>query len=550
LLTHIHIKNFTIVDSLSIDLQNGFTVLTGETGAGKSILLDAVAIALGARAETRMIRHGKNQCEITLCFDLTGLEEAKRWLEEQSFSVDDECIIRRVFAADGRSKNTMNDSPCSQSLVRQLGQMILNIYGQHEHQELMRPYAQQERLDIFASNEILLKKIQKLYEDYTKLNGELEAFQLKAKDKESQLEFLNYQYSELENLNLREGEWEELSELHQNLYRAKNSLEEANVALNILSENEEATVLILLQAAIDRLTKTFHPKLENAKSLLENASMQIAEAVNDLQSYLHSFDLSEEELERLDKKLSSMHDLSRKHQVSPDKLWQVAEKLSAEIEALNQVDLHVQKLGEEKNKLLDSYHLLADELTDRRKKGAKKLTHAVTEKIQGLGMQGAYFQVSLKSTEKEITAYGNEQVLFEVSTNPGQPMQLMQKIVSGGELSRIGLALQVITLSKMKMPTLIFDEVDTGIGGKTAETVGQMLAQLGKDNQVFCITHLPQVASCAHHHLCVEKKIEANETTADIHALNREERVKELARMSAGGKITQQILQHVEKTLS
>jgi DNA repair protein RecN (Recombination protein N) len=552
MLTHIAIKNFTIVESLNLDVENGLSVLTGETGAGKSILVDAVSLAMGARAEGNVIRRDATQCDISLCFDISLIPAAQAWLKSNAFDSDDECVIRRIIAQDGKSRSHINGHPCSLNIIREFSELILNIYGQHQHQALLKRDNQQTVFDIYAHHQPLLEKISQFYQQWQALTAELAKLKQQAEHREHEFELLRYQFDELNAANLTENEWRTLSQQHNRLQNAKTLIENLNQAIDLMADGEPTSAADLLQQAIDRVNeiKLDDPPLLAIKELLNTAAIHLTEASNELNHYRRHLDLSDDNLEAIEERLTLLHDLARKHHVNADDLIAVKKSLEQRIQALENIDKQIEESERYATQILQQYEKVAEPLTNSRQKYVKIIEKLITDKMQHLGMTGGRFQVRLEPSEENITPYGKEKIAFYVSTNPGQEFMPLAKVVSGGELSRIGLALQVITAQKDATPTLIFDEVDTGIGGKTAEMVGQLLRELGEKTQVFCITHLPQVAAKGHHHLKVEKLTTKNDVSTQIQPLSSAQRIEELARMLSGTKITQQTLAHAEELLN
>ncbi|WP_423062775.1 DNA repair protein RecN [Candidiatus Paracoxiella cheracis] len=552
MLSQIYLKNYTVVKSLNLELNTGLTVLTGETGAGKSIIVDAVMLALGARADTNAIRLGEDQCDITLSFDLTHIPEAKTWLESQDFAEGTECLVRRTISRDGRSRSTINGHPCSQNLVREFSTLALAIHGQHQHQELLKREIQQQQLDVFAHHESMLSKIQQHYHQWRKITAELDTLSQQTQDRDRQLDLLRYQLEELTALNLQENEWETLSHQHQKLHNAQNLIDNLNEAIDLTVQNEQTSAAMLLQEAIDRINeiKISDNQITAIKELLGTAAIHLQEAGDELSHYRNNLDLSDENINQIEQRLSVMHDLARKHHVNPNDLLDVKKSLEQRVQKLENIDANIETLRQHQAQISEQYQAVANALSQGRVKAAKTLEKNITEKMQSLGMNGGEFKIQFEKINEIISPYGNEKISFIVCTNPGQGFLPLQKVVSGGELSRISLALQVITAQKEGTPTLIFDEVDTGIGGKTAEIVGQLLCELGQKAQVICITHLPQVAAQGTHQFKVEKTTSTNSVCATIRKLNQTERVEELARMLSGSKITEQTLAHARELLS
>lgn len=551
MLTHIAIKNFVIVDALHLDFNQGFNVLTGETGAGKSIWVDAVALALGHRADSNVIREGTERCDITLCFDISQIPEAKQWLQHHDLEQDDECIIRRLIHRTNPSRCTINGSPCTLQMLREFAQTMINIHGQHQHQTLLKRDTQRQRVDEFANNNVLLADIYTLYQQWQLLAKRLDRLQQQANNRDAELNLLQYQLNELQKLNLQTDEWQTLSHQHQQLHNAKHLMSELNQALELTVDNEQSSATQLLQQAILHLETICkkEPQLKVAKELLTTAAIHLEEAGSELNQYRNALDLSPENLATIEQRLTVIHDLARKHHVNPDALIDVTKSLEQKIDALEKIDIEIDNIKTDQQQLIEQYNKLAKKLTKKRQQAADILNKKITTIIQDLGINGGKFQIELTDNNDRISPFGNESVCFMISTNPGQTLQPMAKIVSGGELSRISLALQVITANQENTPTLIFDEVDVGIGGKTAAIVGKLLRQLGEKVQVLCITHLPQVAALGHHHYCVIKSSQSKTTSTQIRLLTASEREAELARMLGGTKITAQTRAHAKEML-
>lgn len=551
MLTHIHLRNFVIVRELSIDFSTGLNVLTGETGAGKSIWVDAVGLALGNRVDGQVIRHNEERCDINLCFDLTDIPAATSWLREHEFDAEGECIIRRTINVNGTSRSTINGNPCPLTLLREFSELVLNIHGQHQSQSLLQRDSQRASLDTFAKNNDLLEKIGAHFYDWKKIANELDTLRAKAEQRDSELELLRFQHNELEHLNLDADEWDDLSKRHQQLHHSKDTMQQVGTALELLGDNDNASADQLIQQAVSALQsiKVTDTRLNEAQELLNSASVNCQEAINTLDHYRNAVDMSPEQLEEIERRLSLIHELARKHNTNPNTLHEVTADLAQQIEALENIETRVNELQRQLQTCEQAYEKHAKALTKRREKAAVQLSKKITEQMQLLGMPGGEFNVDLVATESPFTAHGSEKVVFLVSTNPGQTLAPLNKVVSGGELSRLSLALQVLTAEREGTPTLIFDEVDTGIGGKTAEIVGQLLRQLGDNAQVLCITHLPQVAAQGHHHYKVNKITEKNSTHTEMIALDRDQRIEELSRMLGGAKITAQTRAHAEELL-
>jgi DNA repair protein RecN (Recombination protein N) len=552
MLTHIHIWNFAIVEKLDIELKNGLTVLTGETGAGKSILLDALNLALGDRADTSVIRHGAEKAEISVTFQTDAQSEAEAWLKANELESENECIIRRVISNSGPSKAFINGKPAPIQSLRELGEMLVDLHGQHEHQSLLRREAQRDLLDAYAQTTTLVANVNQAYTKWKQCQQELEQLSQAKNDREDRLELLRYQVEELESVNLEENELTELENEHKRLANASKIIESGERLLNRLSGDESSVVGQQLQqscAEINQLTES-DPTLQGIAEFLENAAIQVSEATGELRQYLDSLELDPQRLEWVEQRLGNIQDLSRKHGVKPNSLFTVLPTLIEELKQLESAEVRADQVVQDVEKALIVYTKSAARLSKQRKIAATKLANTVTQSMQTLGMDGGSFSINLETLDSQTPQpQGLERVEFLVSANPGQPLKPLSKVASGGELSRISLAIQVITAENSRIPTLIFDEVDVGIGGKIAEIVGHLLRTLTEHRQVICVTHLPQVAALGHQHLQVSKTSDTDTTISQINHLKEEERIDELARMLGGIEITEQTLSHAREMI-
>ncbi len=553
MLTHIHIWNFAIVEQLDLELEAGLTVLTGETGAGKSILLDALNLALGDRADTSVIRHGADKAEISVTFQTAEGSEAEAWLAAHALESANECIIRRVISTNGPSRAFINGKPVPAQNLRELGEMLVDLHGQHEHQSLLRRDNQRQLLDDYAGHGELLSELDSLYQQWQEKQATLAQLRQAASDRDARLELLRYQVQELEALALEEGELVELENEHQRLANASRLLQSSHQVLQQLENEEQSAITARLHQCttdIRQLAGT-DPALESVAELLETAAIQADEAAGELRHYLDSLELDPVRLESVEQRLASIQDLSRKHRISAEELPALLPALQQELSGLEQADVRAEQLQQEVEKAGAAYRSQAAKLSRSREKAAKTLAKAVTDSMQTLGMEGGRFDIRLDPLAADSpSAQGMERVEFIVSANPGQPLKPLTKVVSGGELSRISLAIQVITAQNSRIPTLIFDEVDVGIGGRVAEIVGQLLRTLTAHRQVICVTHLPQVAALGHHHLLVSKTASHDNTVSRIQPLAEEQRVEELARMLGGIEITAQTRSHAREMIA
>lgn len=552
MLTHIDIQNFVLVEKLSLDFADGLNVLTGETGAGKSIWVDAVSLALGGRAEANVIRQGQTRCDITVCFDCSHIPAAKAWLAEHQLELpQDECYIRRTIQLEGASRTTINGTPCPLHLIREFSETVLVIHSQHQHQDLLKGDGQQQQLDRFGHHEEFLDKTRQLYQSWQECTTQMKTLEKALVNRHSELDLLHFQIEELEQLNLKPGEWQTLSESHKQFHHAAVWQQQLQQALTLISRDDAHAALnqTYRAAHILQAIKSDNPQLAAIGKLLNEAAINLQEAGIELRDYCDHLNCDPEKLAEIEQRLNLLHQLARKHKTTPESLFDIHQNLLTKLNILENAESELHKLELHRNQILLEFNLVAKELSSSRENCAQTLSQQVTEWMQPLGMRGGQFKIELEKIADNVHPLGNERVRFLVSTNPGQDFQPIQKIASGGELSRLHLALQVITAQKEQIPTLIFDEVDVGIGGSTAAMVGKLLRQLAEKTQVLCITHLPQVAAYGHHHYCVSKHLSKNNTRSEIKLLDAAERTQELARMLGGESITEQSLSHAKEIL-
>ncbi|MHB1142461.1 MAG: DNA repair protein RecN [Sulfuricaulis sp.] len=552
MLTQLYVRDFAIVRELSLAWEPGFTVLTGETGAGKSILIDALALVLGERADSEVIRHGCARAEVSAGFALKPSSRAAKWLRENDLFGDQECVLRRVIEADKPSRGFINGRPVPIQMLRELGECLVDIHGQHEHQSLLRRDAQREILDDYAGLEDSVRTLAGHYRDMETLRERLAMLKQRTADREARVEWLTHQVRELDALALAADEIPALEEEHARLANGAELIEGVQSLAQAITEDEEAAVARQLARAVNRLESLvkYDHKLGEIATLLNEASIQIDEAGSRLNHYLESLELDPSRLQSVERRLSTVHDLARKHKVKPEELPAVHERLRAELNEIENLDTSLGKLEEDLGKANALYLKAAKEITRARLGAAKKLAKAVTGEMQELGMPGGSFEVNVTPLpEGESSAHGLERIEFLVSANPGQPARPLAKVASGGELSRISLALQVVLAGTGRIPTLIFDEVDVGIGGRVAEVVGRKLRALGETRQVLCITHLAQVAAQGTQHVQISKQTEGKDTVAEAIPLAERERTMEIARMIGGVEISKQTLAHAKDML-
>jgi len=551
MLTHIHIRDFAIIDELGLELDAGLTALTGETGAGKSILLDALGLVLGDRADSQAVRHGASRAEITAQFDLGALEGIRSWLAERDLDDEGECVLRRVIGADGRSKGYVNGRPAPMTTLRELGEQLVDIHGQHEHQSLLRRDAQRELLDGFGAHDAERQAVATAYEAWREARDRLDRLGTDPGDRAQRIDLLRYQVQELDALALAEGEIETLDAEHRRLANAGRLLEACQHALSALYDDDRSAHGLLSAAGDDlgRLAE-YDERLGSAGEMIASALIQCDEAVTALRDYADGSDLDPARLEEVEQRLAAIHDLARKHRVEAERLAGVADQLRTELDELEHADERAAELEREMERLATTYREAARCLHDARARAAARLAEQVTAVMQELGMDGGRLEVAVEPGEEaRFSAGGTDNVEYRVTANPGQPLAPLRRVASGGELSRISLAIQMIGSRRTGIPTQIFDEVDAGIGGAVAATVGQRLRELGEHRQVLCVTHLAQVAARAHRHLQVTKAARAEETRARLRALDDEDRVEEIARMLGGREVTDQSRAHAREML-
>jgi DNA repair protein RecN (Recombination protein N) len=546
-LSHLHINDFTLVDTLDQELHGGLTVLTGETGAGKSILLDALSLTLGDRADADKVRMGCDRADIHASFDISHVPYAQRWLMEHDLGEESECILRRVVTAEGRSRAYINGKTVTLQQLKTLGEMLIDIHSQHEHQSLLKTSTHRRLLDAFANADELAKQVRNAHKKWQDAQQALEETKANTEEINARFQLLRYQVEELDQLDLQPGELAELEEKQRSLANAEQIMQNCRGVMDICTEAEDSISDRLHKALqlLDRLPVQA-AATGDAASMLRDALIQVEEAQRELDRHLDSFDSDDAGLVNIEERLSAVYDIARKHRIQPEELAELHQKLAEELSGLKSGDEQLETLEAEAQQALARYTEIAQQLTKQRQQAAKKLATQVNQQLHELAMERAKLQVELKKADSP-TKHGNESVEFLISTNPGQPAKPLIKIASGGELSRVSLAIQVVTAQTSTIPTLIFDEVDVGIGGTTGDVVGRLLRELGQRGQVLCVTHLPQVASKAHHHLRVEKKVDKKSAQTQLKALEGEDKVTEIARMMGGDTDSAQSLAHARE---
>lgn len=549
-LTSLFVRDFAIVRQLELELSPGLTVLTGETGAGKSILIDALSLALGARADAGNIRHGAGGAEILASFDLQPGDDAAVWLREQALSDDGACITRRIIYSDKPTRAYVNGRPVTVQMLKQLGNLLVDIHGQHEHQSLLRRETQRRVLDAYAGIQAQVQELSELYDRFQSLRAKRDALSQAAEDRAARVDILRYQISELETLGMLVNEYGDLELEHRRLAHANELIEGMHFVAQSLHEAEDNTASLLLTRSIQRLDTLveFAPDVADIKSLLDEALVQVDEAGIELNQKLAREELDPQRLHWVEQRIQSMLDLARKHRCEPAYLPQRLQALNTELSEIENAGANLADLAAELSTTENQYRDRAREITAHRRDAGNRLSGAVTEQMQELGIAGGRFHVKTEPLQEELTRYGCDRIEYQVSANPGQPLGPLSRIASGGELSRISLALQVIISAVGRVPTLVFDEVDVGIGGGVAEIVGQKLRLLGQARQVLCITHLAQVASQGYAHLRIHKK-ERDGVFVEVRPLDGPSREDEIARMLGGIEITDKTRAHARDML-
>lgn len=553
MLTHIQVTNLVTIEELQLDFSPNTTVITGETGAGKSILLDAIEFALGERVPSEAVRQGQEKAEIALYFDLSTLPEAREWLKKYDLdSAEQECIIRRTINKEGRSRSFINGMPTTLQPLREFSEILLNIHGQHEHQALLKSDVQRSMLDRFAKHAHLLDQVRVLSDEWHVLAAELKQLKARSSQRNERAQFLKFQLDELEKLHLTPNEFETLDLEHKQLANSDELLQNMTHALNLLTDHEEQNALHLLHQALHALetVQHIHPKIVTSAESLKNAIIHVSDAEDELRRYFDQIEIDPERLRYVEERVSTLFDIARKHKISPQELFEFHQKISTEYTELATSDEKISELTQQLDGLEKHYHEVAHKLSQSRLKAAKKLAEQITTTIHELALPHAEFHVLFEMEDfSHPLPNGMEKVIFEIKTNIDQPLQPLAKVVSGGELSRVSLAIHLATAEQHTIPILIFDEVDVGIGGGTAEIIGKMLRKLGTSHQVLCVTHSPQVAAQGHHHLRVEKMTKDNTTYTHIQPLTQPDKIHELARMLGGVEITQTALDHAREML-
>lgn len=549
MLTALRINNFAIVKQLELDFSQGMTAFTGETGAGKSIMIDALMLALGGRADASAVRSGEEKCDITVVFHISADSEPALWLASHDLTAEDgEVLLRRIVYAEGRSKSTINGQPFPLQKVKEFSEMLVHIHGQHQHQTLMQHATHRQQLDHYAGHEALLHDVQNRYKHCQQIKHELEALHQQDHHKDRR-ELLQFQIDEMQALALQENEMQQLSEEHQCLHHAQDYLQYGQQIMQLLSADDGPDICRQLNQIL-QLLKHFpiRRQVTNAADMINNALIQCEEALGEIQQFTDGVQLDPERLQAVENRMSTLHQAARKYHVDIDKLPAHLAQLEQELDDLKNLKNRRLILEEQYQQQLSASHSAALLLRESRTAHAGRLAEEISAVIRQLGMPKGYVLIDISPLDN-LQVHGLDKIEYKVCTNPGMQPDALGKIASGGELSRISLAIQMITAQRGATPTLLFDEVDVGIGGATAALVGRFLRNLGERLQVFCVTHQPQVASSAHHHFVVEKYTDENQTFSKIIALQKQDKIDEIARMLGGLTITEQSRSHARELL-
>lgn len=550
MLLSITINNYTLVDTLEIEFLRGTTAITGETGAGKSLILDALSMALGDRADSSTIRQGKDRAQITASFDISDLSEARQWLDIHDFSTDNECILRRIYTTEGRSKGYINGQPCTMQQLQQLGDVLVDLHSQHEHQSLLRRNTHRKLLDEFNGSIELAEQVADDFQNWHRTAKQLHDLSERSDELNARRELLQFQVEELQEFNLEPSYLQQLELEQQHLANAEQIIQDSQKLLAISDQGETFNLRDGFNQSLSILSQLKHkPKaLEEAEQLLQSGLIQVDEAVHCIEQHIDRFEANPQRLQQIEDELGLIFQLARKHRVDSHQLADKLNELVLELKQLTTGDQNLEALQQQVNQLAEKYKKTATQLSLIRQQGAVKMSDDINQQLQQLSMEGANLLVKLTPLgETSFKSYGLEDIELVISTNPGQAHKPLAKVASGGELSRVSLAIQVVAAANSSIPTVVFDEVDVGIGGSTADIVGKLLKQLGSKGQVISVTHQPQVAAHAHQHYVVSKMTANSSAESTIVHLNNTQRIEELARMLGGAKVTQQTLSHASE---
>lgn len=549
MLTQLTVSNYAIAERVELQFSGGMTALTGETGAGKSIVLDALGLVMGGRADAGAVRHGAKRADITAMFDVSRIPAAISWLQNHQLDDDTDCILRRAISRDGRSRAYINGQPCPLNNLKELGGLLMDVHSQHEHQSLLQKDNHRKLLDEFAGVDDLASQTRTAWKAWHNTRQKLSERQQNADENEAKVQLLRYQVEELDRLALRSGEQLELEQEQEQLSHTEDVMLRSQQAAELCTENDTSAAGLLKQALtqLEQMPVAM-PALTDTLQMLTEAHIQVTEAGDNLRRFVDDYEADPHRLGEVEERLSVIYQLARKHRIPSEDLTERHQRLREELAALDDGEGSVEQLETELENQRAEYQTLANRLSDNRQKAGAELDQRIAAELAQLSMPAVQFITHLNRNETASPGpNGQEDIEFLVSANPGQPARPLAKVASGGELSRISLAIQVVVAQTSTTPTLVFDEVDVGIGGGTAEVVGRLLRSLGDDGQVLCVTHLPQVAAQCHQHLFVSKFTTADSTFSKIEALDDTGRIGEVARMLGGVDMTDQTLAHARE---
>ena len=551
MLRSLQIRNFAIIDEIDITFNDDMTVLTGETGAGKSILIDALSLVLGERGSSNLIRNKEKRAEYTAEFEITNNSHALNWLIEKSLDNENECILRRTISPDGKSRSFINGNTVNLQSLKSLGDLLVDIHGQHFHQSLCKKNVQRDLLDHFGGLSVTKNKIKRIFNEWKELSDQLSKMIEGNTNKEDRIDLLSFQLKELDELALKPGEYDSLNSEFKKISNIEKINKGINSLIDCLQSNEITNVEQMLNDSIKNIDMlaTFDNSLEETKNLLSEAEINVSEAIGNLSRYGESIDYDNQKSREIEERINTIISLSRKHRVDPDELIDTKIQIEKELSELNNSQTSIDMVKRHLSDLRKKYDDLASELTKKRSDSAKKLSRLVANSMNELGMADGIFKAEITASNN-ISQHGVDDITFYISANPGQKPQPLSNVASGGELSRMSLAIQVITSNGTNIPTMIFDEVDSGIGGAIAEVVGNKLKDLGQDKQVLCVTHLAQVASKGKSHIRINKLTDNKKTKIYATQLNSDERIEEIARMIGGIELTEKTREYAKEMLA
>ena len=551
MLRSLQIRNFAIIDEIDITFNDDMTVLTGETGTGKYILIDALSLVLGERGSPNLIRNKEKRAEYTAEFEITNNSHALNWLIDKSLDNENECILRRTISPDGKSRSFINGNTVNLQSLKSLGDLLVDIHGQHFHQSLCKKNVQRDLLDHFGGLSVTKNKIKRIFNEWKELSDQLSKMIEGNTNKEDRIDLLSFQLKELDELALKSGEYDSLNSEFKKISNIEKINKGINSLIDCLQSNEITNVEQMLNDSIKSIDTlaTFDNSLEETKNLLSEAEINVSEAIGNLSRYGESMDYDNQKSREIEERINTIISLSRKHRVDPDELIDTKIQIEKELNALNNSQASIDEVERHLSDLRKKYDDFATELTKKRSDSAKKLSRLVANSMNELGMADGIFKAEITASNN-ISQHGIDDITFYISANPGQKPQPLSNIASGGELSRMSLAIQVITSNGTNIPTMIFDEVDSGIGGAIAEVVGNKLKDLGQNKQVLCVTHLAQVASKGKSHIRINKLTDNKKTKIYATQLNPNERIEEIARMIGGIELTKKTREYAKEMLA